>query len=255
MAAFARNCCARSDLVAVGPRGPIAQARRPALTKRLSPRSLLARRHRRALTQSHEYAASKIAGGEPAEGIEQTFAAENSKPFRAFGARSSRAGGLRQAGPEIESHAEQPSGYRDQSQGSAQSDAAEERLLESARSARRSLNAQARRELGLLMREGGETSRRRVTGCPFVEGRASKNSRRTVRYEAKGAPPASSPALDGEMIGYIRQGLARAQQLGLRARTNVEVLLDARLAGELPFEESGSRCRPASHDEYPFICE
>lgn len=226
----AHHGCARSGRdPRQAPRGPIAQVRRSALTNRLSPRSWLARPHRHPTTQR----AGPVPvirriddrGGRAGRGHRAGLCGRTeASPSMWSQIKSSRRISDK-LGPQIESHAKQPSGWRDQSQGSAQSDAAEGRFLESARSARRSWNAQARRELSRLMRERARHSVDGGQAAPFVEGRASKNSGRTVRYEAQGAPrdpsaaawgawrapPSYSPALVGEVIGDIRQRLAGAQ--------------------------------------------
>lgn len=112
------------------------------------------RRHN-ALILFQDYAAAKIAAGEPAKGLEQAFAAElQISPSMWSQIKSSRPISDKLA-RQIESHTKQPSGWLDEPQGSGQPDPAEERFLEAARVAWRASNAQAKRELMRLVRDRG----------------------------------------------------------------------------------------------------
>jgi len=109
------------------------------------------RRHN-ALALFQEYAAAKIAAGEPAKGMEQAFAAElEISPSMWSQIKSSRPISDKLA-RQIESHMKRPSGWLDQQNGAEQPDAGEERFIALARTAWRSANAQAKRELVRLLR-------------------------------------------------------------------------------------------------------
>jgi hypothetical protein len=110
------------------------------------------RRHN-ALALFQEYAATRIAAGEPAKGIEQTFAAAlEISPSMWSQIKSSRPISDKLA-RQIESHMTRPSGWLDQAHGVEQPDPAEERFLGLARAAWRTANAHAKRELMKLMRD------------------------------------------------------------------------------------------------------
>lgn len=118
------------------------------------------RRHN-VLALFQEYAAAKIAAGEPAKGIEQTFAAAlEISPSMWSQIKSSRPISDKLA-RQIESHTKQTSGWLDETHahGAERSDPAEERFLELARAAWCASNAQGKRELMRWMRD------RRVSGA------------------------------------------------------------------------------------------
>jgi len=110
------------------------------------PNITVTRRHN-ALALFQEYAAQKIAAGEPAKGMEQAFAAElEISPSMWSQIKSSRPISDKLA-RQIESHTKRAAGWLDEPHGVEQLDAAEERFIELARAAWRSANAQAKREL------------------------------------------------------------------------------------------------------------
>lgn len=118
------------------------------------PNITVIRRHN-ALALFQEYAAQKIAAGEPAKGMEQAFAAElEISPSMWSQIKSSRPISDKLA-RQIESHTKRPIGWLDERHGSEQPDAAEERFVELARAAWRAANAQAKRELLRAMRDRG----------------------------------------------------------------------------------------------------
>jgi hypothetical protein len=109
------------------------------------------RRHN-VLALFQEYAAAKIAAGEPAKGMEQAFAAElEISPSMWSQIKSSRPISDKLA-RQIESHTK-PTGWLDAQHGAEQPDPAEERFLELARSAWRSSNAESRRQMMKLIRD------------------------------------------------------------------------------------------------------
>lgn len=110
------------------------------------PNPTVTRRHN-ALALFQDYAAQKIAAGEPAKGMEQAFAAElEISPSMWSQIKSSRPISDKLA-RQIESHTGRPVGWLDEQHGSGQPDAAEERFIELARAAWRSANAHAKRDL------------------------------------------------------------------------------------------------------------
>lgn len=105
-----------------------------------------------ALALFQEYAAAKIADGEPAKGMEQAFAAElEISPSMWSQIKSSRPISDKLA-RQIEIHTKRPSGWLDAEHGVPTSSAAEERFIELARSAWRSANAEKKRELLRVVR-------------------------------------------------------------------------------------------------------
>src|SRR3954468_6084788 len=101
------------------------------------PNITITRRHN-ALALFQEYAAQKIAAGEPAKGMEQAFAAEvEISPSMWSQIKSNRPISDKLA-RQIESHTKRPIGWLDERHGSEQPDAAEERFVELARAAWRS---------------------------------------------------------------------------------------------------------------------
>ena len=117
------------------------------------------RRHN-ALALFQEYAAQKIAAGEPAKGLEQAFAAaleispsmwSQIKANRPISDKLAR---------QIESHTKRPMNWLDEPHGSEQPDPGEDRFLGLARAAWRASNAHAKRELIRLIREHGSPSER-----------------------------------------------------------------------------------------------
>jgi hypothetical protein len=115
------------------------------------PNITITRRHN-ALALFQDYAAQKIAAGEPAKGMEQAFAAElEISPSMWSQIKSSRPISDKLA-RQIENHAKKPTGWLDEQHDAQPSNAAEERFVELARSAWRSSNAQAKREMMKLMR-------------------------------------------------------------------------------------------------------
>jgi hypothetical protein len=116
------------------------------------PNTTVIRRHN-ALALFQQYAAARIAAGEPAKGLEQAFAAQlEISPSMWSQIKSSRpiSGKLAR---QIESHARQASGWLDAPHGAAPPDPAQQRFLELARAAWSASNAQAKRELTRLLRE------------------------------------------------------------------------------------------------------
>lgn len=121
------------------------------------PNLTVIRRHN-ALALFQEYAAQKIAAGEPAKGMEQAFAAElEISPSMWSQVKSSRPISDKLA-RQIESHTGQPAGWLDAQHGSEQPDAAEERFVELARSAWRRSNAQGKRDLVQVVRNHARNS-------------------------------------------------------------------------------------------------
>jgi hypothetical protein len=109
-------------------------------------------RRQSVLSLFQEYAAAKIAAGEPAKGIEQAFAAElEISPSMWSQIKSSRSISDKLA-RQIESHMRRPTGWLDEQHGLEGPDPAEERFIELARTAWRSSNAAAKRELLRLVR-------------------------------------------------------------------------------------------------------
>lgn len=110
-------------------------------------------RRQNALALFQEYAAARIAAGEPAKGLEQSFAAQlEISPSMWSQVKASRPISDKLA-RQIESHTKKPAGWLDALHGAPQPDAAEERFLDLARAAWRASNAQAKRDLARLMRE------------------------------------------------------------------------------------------------------
>lgn len=110
------------------------------------PNITVIRRHN-ALALFQEYAAAKIAAGEPAKGMEQAFAAElEISPSMWSQIKSSRPISDKLA-RQIESHMKRPSGWLDAEHGAQASSPAEDRFIELARSAWRAANAERKREL------------------------------------------------------------------------------------------------------------
>jgi hypothetical protein len=115
------------------------------------PNTTVIRRHN-ALALFQEYAATKIAAGEPAKGMEQAFAAElEISPSMWSQIKSSRPISDKLA-RQIESHLKRPSGWLDAEHGTQAPSAAEERFVELARSAWRAANAEKKRELLRVVR-------------------------------------------------------------------------------------------------------
>lgn len=116
------------------------------------PNITVIRRHNaQALFQ--EYAAQKIAAGEPAKGMEQAFAAAlEISPSMWSQIKSGRPISDKLA-RQIESHTGRPAGWLDAPHGAGQPDAAEERFVELARTVWRRSNAQGKRELMRTMRD------------------------------------------------------------------------------------------------------
>ena len=114
-------------------------------------------RRNNALALFQEYAAAKIAAGEPAKGMEQAFAAElEMSPSMWSQIKSSRPISDKLA-RQIESHTQKPAGWLDEPHGTSQPDAAEDRFVEVARAAWRAANAQGKRELMRQMRAATDT--------------------------------------------------------------------------------------------------
>lgn len=117
------------------------------------PNITVIRRHN-ALALFQEYAAQKIAWCEPAKGMEQAFAAElEISPSMWSQIKSSRPISDKLA-RQIESHMKRPSGWLDSEHGAATPNAAEERFIELARAAWRAANAQGKRQLLRVVRDG-----------------------------------------------------------------------------------------------------
>jgi hypothetical protein len=115
------------------------------------PNITVIRRHN-ALALFQEYAAAKIAAGEPAKGMEQAFAAElEISPSMWSQIKSSRPISDKLA-RQIESHMKRPPGWLDTEHGVPTSSAAEERFIELARAAWRAANAEKKRELLRVVR-------------------------------------------------------------------------------------------------------
>ena len=109
-------------------------------------------RRQNALALFQEYAAARIAAGEPAKGMEQAFAAElEISPSMWSQIKSSRPISDKLA-RQIESHVKRPPGWLDSEHGAASPSAAEERFIDLARAAWRAANAQKKRELMRAMR-------------------------------------------------------------------------------------------------------
>jgi hypothetical protein len=116
------------------------------------PNTTVTRRHN-ALALFQEYAATQIAAGEPVKGMEQAFAAQlEISPSMWSQIKSSRPISDKLA-RQIESHTKKPAGWLDEPHGIDPIDGAEIRFLELARTAWRSSNAEAKRQLVKLMRE------------------------------------------------------------------------------------------------------
>lgn len=110
------------------------------------------RRHN-ALALFQEYAAQKIAAGEPAKGMEQAFATQlEISPSMWSQIKSSRPISDKLA-RQIESHMKRTSGWLDSEHGVRMSSAAEERFIELARSAWRTANAEKKRQLLRVVRD------------------------------------------------------------------------------------------------------
>lgn len=110
-------------------------------------------RRQNALALFQEYAAARIAAGEPAKGLEQAFAAQlEISPSMWSQVKASRPISDKLA-RQMESHTKKPQGWLDEPHGGHQPDAAEERFVELARAAWRAANAPGKRELARLMRE------------------------------------------------------------------------------------------------------
>jgi hypothetical protein len=104
-------------------------------------------RRNNALALFQEYAAARIAAGEPAKGIEQAFAAQlEVSPSMWSQIKSSRPISDKLA-RQIENHTQRPSGWLDAEHGTQAPSAAEERFVALARSAWRAANAEKKREL------------------------------------------------------------------------------------------------------------
>lgn len=110
-------------------------------------------RRQNALALFQEYAAARIAAGEPAKGLEQAFAAQlEISPSMWSQVKASRPISDKLA-RQVENHMKKPAGWLDEPHGAQQPDAAEERFVELARAAWRAANAQGKRELKQLLRE------------------------------------------------------------------------------------------------------
>lgn len=122
------------------------------------PHITVIRRHN-VLALFQDYAASKIAAGEPAKGMEQAFAAElEISPSMWSQIKSSRPISDKLA-RQIESHVKRAPGWLDEQHGPERPDAAEDRFIEIARAAWRASNAQGKRELMRLVRENAASTR------------------------------------------------------------------------------------------------
>lgn len=118
--------------------------------------NLTVTRRNNALALFQEYAAARIAAGEPAKGMEQAFASElEISPSMWSQIKSSRPISDKLA-RQIESHTRRPAGWLDADHGVATPTAAEERFIEAARAAWRAANAQRKRELMRAMRDEPE---------------------------------------------------------------------------------------------------
>jgi hypothetical protein len=112
-------------------------------------------RRQNALALFQEYAAARIAAGEPAKGAEQAFAAQlQISPSMWSQVKASRPISDKLA-RQVESHTGKPAGWLDEEHGPVLPDAGEERFVEAARSAWRASNAQGKRELMRLLRDVG----------------------------------------------------------------------------------------------------
>lgn len=110
-------------------------------------------RRQNALALFQAYAAARLAAGEPAKGLEQSFAAElQISPSMWSQIKASRPISDKLA-RQIEHHTAQPDGWLDATHGPALPDPAEERFVELARSAWRASNARAKRDLARCLRE------------------------------------------------------------------------------------------------------
>jgi hypothetical protein len=122
------------------------------------PNITVIRRHN-ALALFQDYAAARIAAGEPAKGMEQAFAAElEISPSMWSQIKSSRPISDKLA-RQIESHMKRSIGWLDEQHGAERPDPAEERFIELARAAWRSSNAQGKRELMRLVRHNESSTR------------------------------------------------------------------------------------------------
>jgi hypothetical protein len=116
------------------------------------PNITVTRRHN-ALALFQDYAAQKIAAGEPAKGMEQAFAAQlEISPSMWSQIKSSRPISDKLA-RQIESHMKRPSGWLDSEHGVTTSSAGEERFIELARAAWRAANAEKKRQLLRAVRD------------------------------------------------------------------------------------------------------
>ena len=116
-------------------------------------------RRQNVLALFQDYAAARIAAGEPAKGLEQAFAAQlEISPSMWSQVKSSRPISDKLA-RQVESHTGKPAGWLDEPHGPLRPDPAEERFIELARTAWRSSNAKAKRELLRSMRERGPATK------------------------------------------------------------------------------------------------
>lgn len=110
-------------------------------------------RRQNVLALFQDYAAARIAAGEPAKGMEQAFAAQlEISPSMWSQVKAGRPISDKLA-RQVESHTGKPSGWLDEQHGTAQPDPAEDRFLALARQAWRSSNARGKRELAHWLRE------------------------------------------------------------------------------------------------------
>jgi hypothetical protein len=115
-------------------------------------------RRQNVLALFQEYAAARIASGEPAKGMEQAFAAElEISPSMWSQIKSSRPISDKLA-RQIESHMRRTAGWLDSEHGVPATSAAEERFVELARAAWRAANAEQKRELMRIVRGGRGTA-------------------------------------------------------------------------------------------------
>jgi hypothetical protein len=111
------------------------------------PHNITLTRRQNALALFQEYAATQIAAGEPAKGLEQAFAAAlEISPSMWSQVKASRPISDKLA-RQIESHTKKPFGWLDEERGVSGPNAAEERFVELARKAWRQANAAGKREL------------------------------------------------------------------------------------------------------------
>ena len=116
------------------------------------PNITVTRRHN-VLALFQEFAAARLAAGEPAKGMEQAFAAHlQVSPSMWSQVKASRPISDKLA-RQVEALTRRKAGWLDEEHGPAMPDAAEERFIEAARAAWRAANAQGKREMLRTLRE------------------------------------------------------------------------------------------------------